>query len=82
MTRTHTILFIVAAVLTALVLHAQENDPSYPATRTWKIILPPGFYDVQVVETAGVCLYIGRTGEGSSIAAVPKTQLPPGKGCQ
>lgn len=50
---------------------------SYPETRTW--VLPTSTFNaVRVVDTAGVCLYVYM----ETIVAIPKTQLPPGTGCQ
>ena len=43
--------------------------------RSWQI----GNVGVWVVETKGVCLYSSRAG---GLAAVPKTALPPGVGCE
>ena len=54
---------------------AQEKDPSYPRTRVWRIAETNNLY---IVETAGVCIYWSPDG----LAAVPKTQLPKGAGCQ
>lgn len=68
-----------AAIVTTLVLTAQEKDVSYPETRRWwigRISINDAY--VEVIDTAGVCLYVVETG----IAAVPKTQIAPGKGCQ
>jgi hypothetical protein len=64
---------------------AQEKDPSYP--RSWRMKSGPSFLDldVDIIETAGVCLYLVKSGGvygGYTIAAVAKTQLPRGVGCQ
>lgn len=70
-----------AATFVAIKLSAaQEKDSSYPPTRTWHMALGSGWDtpSIEVVETAGVCLYLSREG----IAAVPRTQLPKGAGCQ
>lgn len=48
-------------------------------TRVWKIAETN---TVWIIETEGVCLYVIRDGGIAGIAAVPKTQLPPGVGCQ
>jgi hypothetical protein len=72
-------LCLIAAFAAAIVitLHAaQEKDPSYPRTRTWSVAETHG--NVYIVETAGVCLYL----TSYAVAAVPKTQLPKGAGCQ
>lgn len=63
-----------------------------PHTRTWQAIELTrdsrllNRVRVDVVETAGVCLYVARAYAGDhlppAIAAVPKTALPPGTGCQ
>lgn len=55
-------------------------------TQQWLIGLDKpyeGIAVVHVIDTNGVCLYVtaGSSG-GSAIAAVPKTQLPAGAGCQ
>lgn len=73
---------------------AQER--SGPQTVVWQAVEIPVSYAtdgrsvpgtiVNVVDTAGVCLYISRPisndWNGPTIAAVPKTQLPKGTGCQ
>ena len=38
--------------------------------------------NVKVISTDGVCLYVVKWGYGAGIAAVPKSHLPPGVGCQ
>lgn len=40
--------------------------------------------NVKVIDTSGVCLYVvlGSYDGAPAIAAVPKTQLPQGTGCQ
>jgi hypothetical protein len=81
-------LCLIAAFAAAIVitLHAaQEKDPSYP--RSWRMKSGPSFLDldVDIIETAGVCLYLVKSGGvygGYTIAAVAKTQLPRGVGCQ
>lgn len=70
---------IVAAVIGGLSYQAaaQERDASYPPTRVWAI------GRIDIVDTAGVCLYvIDKFADEAAIAAVPKTALPPGTGCQ
>lgn len=69
------------AFIAILNLHAQERDASYPKTRSWRAV-----GNILVVDMAGVCLYrveetFGTNGF-AAIAAVPKTALPPGTGCQ
>lgn len=59
---------------------AQERDPA-TQTKWWDIPIG-GWADVRVVETTGVCLYVYAINGKPSIAAVPKTQLRPGVGCQ
>ncbi len=86
---------LIAAVATVLALTigmamAQEKPPR--ATRSWQAFtideggLQPRYTPVRlnVIDTEGVCLYVAREwyGNSVSIAAVPKTQLPPGTGCQ
>jgi hypothetical protein len=79
-------------------LHAaQEHDAAYPQTRTWlaadfktwdSIYGDTRKTQVFVIDTAGVCLYVLQAdapqwdGVRGGIAAVPKTQLPKGAGCQ
>jgi hypothetical protein len=51
----------------------------------WKLADDVNGASVAVIDTEGVCLYIVRTFSsdgGAGIAAVPKTQLPKGTGCQ
>lgn len=69
-------------------IDAQEKDPSYPRTHIWSM---HPVANVTVIDTAGVCLYIvpqslgglyGGGGSINTIAAVAKTQLPKGAGCQ
>lgn len=70
--------FLAATALLDRVF-AQERDPAYHQTRSWTI----GNSNVYVIDTAGVCLYVySGMGPRSGIAAVPKTQLPAGTGCQ
>lgn len=62
-------------------VHAQSRPAergNYPETRVWRIH-PADWAPILVVDTAGVCLY--ETYHGS-MTAIPKTQLPPGTGCQ
>ena len=68
-------------------VHAQEKSPRQ--TRQWLAATIRGDnfiqndIDVHVIDTEGVCLYIARrSGTKVAIAAVPKTQLPSGTGCQ
>ena len=71
---------------------ARQEKPARE-TRTWRAFELPsgraGFRaDVDVIDTEGVCLYVLRGESGRmgvtpvALAAVPKTQLPPGTGCQ
>lgn len=67
-------------------LLAQERMPNYRPTRSWTITAVDGTR-LSVVETAGVCIYISMHFQASyadtvAMAAVPKTQLPMGAGCQ
>lgn len=68
----------VGVVSAAITDAKQERDSAYPQTRMWNI----ADTSVYVVDTAGVCLYIWNSYEKGGIAAVPKTQLPKGAGCQ
>jgi len=52
------------------------QDTIGPQTKMWRL---KGTSTVWVVDTAGVCLYWSNTGH---LAAVPKTQLPVGTGCE
>jgi len=89
------VLGAVLAFLGGLAVAAIATRQEQPAhqTRTWRAFeLPSGHAgyeaDVDVIDTEGVCLYTIRGRWGSAgltpvaIAAVPKTQLPPGTGCQ
>lgn len=61
--------------------HTVEGPiPSSRATRQWVMEYDGGGFHsyIGVVDTTGVCLYVTFHG----IAAVPKTQLPQGAGCQ
>jgi hypothetical protein len=92
-------LCLIAAFAGAVVITvhaAQEKDASYPPTRSWVLGSferwpgsVSGFVNqIRVVDTAGVCLYILESEQGSfehqrtQLVAVPKTQLPKGAGCQ
>lgn len=88
------VLMIVAALVLAgaAVADALQEKPAR-ATRSWRAYeLPRGKAgagaDVDVVDTEGVCLYVVRGEQGEygvtpvAIAAVSKTQLPAGAGCQ
>ena len=77
---------VVCVVTMGIVLWAQPVEVEwreYPKTRVWTITAERPYdidMTVQVIDTAGVCLYI--TYDQGAIAAVPKTQLPVGRGCQ
>jgi Na+/H+ antiporter NhaC len=59
--------------------HAQKAERG---TQQWQININ-GWNTITVVDTSGVCLYYVTGGDGNrAIAAVPKTQLPQGTGCQ
>lgn len=68
---------------------AEATDTVKPTT-SWEIASFPtdGMYRpvrVIAIETSGVCIYLTRnwsTDGGNALAAVPKTQLRPGQGCQ
>lgn len=55
-------------------------------TQSWRIDVPYspfGSVAVTVVDTTGVCLYLVDGSHGmSGIAAIPKSTLPQGVGCQ
>lgn len=80
--------FVVSALITDRVMARQEHDQSYPQTRAWQVAhlerqeWSENGTRIDVVDTAGVCLYIARWVKGVEITAVPKTQLPKGAGCQ
>jgi hypothetical protein len=77
------VLFALMGAVISSTAGAQEKDPSYP--RSWRMATGVGVPDVDIIETAGVCLYLVRSGGhygGNAIAAVAKTQLPRGVGCQ
>jgi len=58
---------------------AERPDPG-PTTRVWKLTNTNTIY---VIETTGVCLYWSITDKGNpALAAVPKTALPSGVGCE
>lgn len=43
------------------------------------------FVHIQIIDTTGVCLYVYQASDSAiygSVAAIPKTQLPKGVGCQ
>src|SRR3954464_1378024 len=71
-------------------LTGQERDPSYPQTKQWGIPLRQTDRDrswnhrVQVIETAGVCLYVVLNDNDfhSAVWGLPKKDLPAGVGCQ
>lgn len=83
------VMFTLAMVVVEVAQERPERE-----TRTWQALtLPEANYHadarVDVIDTQGVCLYVVRTATwGSSsvpaamFAAVPKTQLPAGAGCQ
>ena len=77
---------IVAMLTIAWAVQAQEKPVH--ELRTWEVLrlqlsLDPS---IHVVDTEGVCIYVLLGGLGASphsgISTVPKTQLPPGTGCQ
>lgn len=71
-------------------VHAQPAERAEDRTKQWTIPITKNAYgtvSVHVLDTSGVCLYVVRDSTGmnennSAIAAVQKTQLPPGTGCQ
>lgn len=57
-----------------------EAPPGTQQTRQWDITGGGlASMTVTVIDTTGVCVYLYR---GYGIAAMPKTQLRPGQGCQ
>lgn len=89
-------MFRLLLVVTLLVLAGAtavevfQEKPARP-TRTWRAFeLPPIEWRmnrvyVDVIDTEGVCLYVTRSDNAANqvaLAAVPKSQLPPGTGCQ
>lgn len=84
--------------LGVVMLGVSQNFVVYPQekpvreTRQWHVAMIPGVNDneyvavrIDVVDTEGVCLYVGRTYgtvKAPTITAVPKSQLPTGTGCQ
>lgn len=99
--RTYRWLFSVwfcAALLGAIVGNAipsRAQEKPVRETRQWHVAMLPfagtgagaGYTAVRVdvIDTEGVCLYVGRTyaaTKAPTITAVPKTQLPKGAGCQ
>lgn len=86
------LLFAVGLILLVLVcgLWGRSNQVSAEmaekGTQQWDIRLPSKPGSLTVVDTNGVCLYLYRgswsADAGAAVAAVPKTQLPAGTGCQ
>lgn len=76
-------LVALGGALTGWLTHV-SGQKAERGTQQWDIATDSG--PVRVIDTAGVCLYVlqRQYGEGSyaAIAAVPKTQLPNGAGCQ
>lgn len=81
------------AVFGVVVPFAARQEKPARETRTWRAYELPGVdwrvggVLIDVVDTEGVCLYIARADRSSqpmpvALAAVPKTQLPSGTGCQ
>jgi hypothetical protein len=83
---------LLGLVFLALTAKAQRLERERPAhvTTHWTVHELRGGYQesqVDVIDTAGVCLYVVRSKAftrptSPAIAAVPKSQLPPGTGCQ
>jgi hypothetical protein len=77
----------VTALLIASLRGYYGQEKPVRETRMWKIADNVNGARVAVIDTEGVCLYV-VTGEvyaqGTvpAVAAVPKTQLPKGTGCQ
>ncbi len=76
---------VFAAIFSAWLRAQLAEKPPASTTKQWDIGDPLAdvshFYpsQVTVIDTTGVCLYVYR---GYGIAAVPKTQLRSGQGCQ
>lgn len=87
-----TVLILSGAALVAVavyIVHAQERSAFQ--TRQWTVgVITYSSLEnarVDVIETEGVCLYVAVAGidprhRVATLAAVPKTQLPKGTGCQ
>ena len=79
-----TILVIWVGLLAAGVVYtqAQEAVEGRP-TKAWKLGVPGWVHtEIIVIDIAGVCIYKYDGYNKGGIAAVPKTQLPSGAGCQ
>jgi hypothetical protein len=72
---------VLGTILAMDQTHAQKAER---ATQQWTLPNVTGWYnaEVHVYDTAGVCLYVLVGDARGGIAAVPKTQLPQGTGCQ
>lgn len=68
---------ISLAVIVGIVWFFGYPTIAQSQTRSWRLNT-----QVSVIDTTGVCLYVAVVGYGIGIAAVPKTQLPTGSGCQ
>ena len=80
---------LVVATLVIVNVYVKAQEKPVRETRQWEVATLPivdwkyGPVRVDVIDTEGVCLYVTRlAGKSSAIAAVPKTQLPKGAGCQ
>jgi hypothetical protein len=81
---------IAGAALWSAGAPARAQESPAHQTRVWQVAAvknPADWWatDVYAVDTEGVCLYVARTQSATGqpvLAAVPKTQLPQGVGCQ
>jgi hypothetical protein len=78
--------FMLAITLYSISVTAQKAERG---TTQWQIPLDGTTFSgplLRVVDTTGVCLYVmqggAEYGARVAVAAVPKTQLPAGTGCQ
>lgn len=74
-----TIAVQIIVISLAIHLSAQKAERG---TKTWEMSSGFDRVPMTVIDTSGVCLYVIVTNQGPAIAAVPKTQLPQGAGCQ
>lgn len=75
------VLIALAILMSAWFLgrvQAQSN------AKVWRAgVYEDSMHDINVIDMSGVCLYYVMTYDANvALAAIPKTQLPPGIGCQ
>jgi hypothetical protein len=85
---------LIGVLILAAAAKGRQLERAQPAhvTKQWAVSVLPRYdglrwTQVDVIDTAGVCLYVARSEAFSqalspAIAAVPKSQLPAGTGCQ